>query len=220
VLTDGGGHVAAAQVTRVGRREVSALVRAVRAVERHALLLTVVQALTKGDRGELAIELMTEVGVDRFIPWQAERSVSRWVGDKAAKGRARWQATASAAAKQSRRAWWPDVSELADTGTVSELVARSSRSFVLHQSASIPLVGELAAARFPKAGEVTLVVGPEGGVSPAEIETLRAAGATPVRLGETVLRASTAGAVAATLVLADTPSWRSAPSQTEGIARG
>jgi 16S rRNA (uracil1498-N3)-methyltransferase len=220
VLTDGMGHVLDTEVTGVGRRELSVLVRSSRSAQRPALHVTVVQALPKGDRGELAIELMTEVGVDRFVPWQAERCVSRWQADKAAKGRAKWQTTASASARQSRRVWWPDVTELASTDAVAALIRHSTQSWVLHETAATPMVCELAAAATPLAGEITLVVGPEGGVSPAEVETLTNAGATPVRLGETVLRASTAGVVAATLVLARTEGWAFAPASDEGITDG
>jgi 16S rRNA (uracil1498-N3)-methyltransferase len=181
--------------------------------------VTVVQALPKGDRGELAVELMTEVGVDRIVPWQAERCVSRWLGDKAAKGRDKWQTTAAAAAKQARRVWWPDVAELASTGDVAGLIGECTRSFLLHEAAEASLVDQLVAAPLPKTGHVALVVGPEGGISPDELGMLTESGAVAVRLGETVLRTSTAGVVAATLVLAGTDSWRSASIPEEGIRR-
>ena len=218
VLTDGSGTALDAEVIKVGRREVTMLVKTRRAIARPSLRVTVAQAIPKGDRGELAIELMTEVGVHRFVPWDSERGVSRWLGDKAARGRAKWQGASAAAAKQSRRVWWPEVDELADTSRVAEVLRRCARSFVLHESAQTSLVEQLGVPSTPLTGDIALVVGPEGGIAPIELEEFTAAGATPVRLGETVLRASTAGVVAATLVLARTPHWRSAPSNPdEGI---
>lgn len=221
VLTDGSGIALDAEVTEVGRRVVTMLVRSRQTSARPSLRVTVAQAIPKGDRGELAIELMTEVGVDRFVPWAADRGVSRWNGDKAARGRAKWQGAASAAAKQSRRVWWPEVDELSDVNRVAEVLQGSARSFVLHEGAQATLVDQLGAPSMALTGEIALVVGPEGGLTPAELEQFKAAGATPVRLGETVLRASTAGVVAATLVLAGTPTWRCAPPDSdEGITSG
>jgi 16S rRNA (uracil1498-N3)-methyltransferase len=159
--------------------------------------IVLVQALAKGSRDELAIEAATEVGLDGVIPWQSERSVAQWRGEKASKGRARWEQVVLAAAKQSRRAWVPVVSELV-TGAelrtlVAELTGAGSVVLVLHEDAGLPFAG---ADIGPDAERVLLVVGPEGGLSEAEVTALAAAGAQPVRLGPHVLRTSTAGPVA------------------------
>ena len=155
--------------------------------------VTVVQALPKGERGELAVELATELGVDVVVPWDAERDVTRWRGDRAEKGRARWERTAREAAKQSRRAWTPEVTDLATSAEVAARMSAAALSLVLHSddlTAGTPL-GEVD---LPTAGEIVVVVGPEGGISPAEVERFTAAGARLVRLGPEVLRTSTAGA--------------------------
>lgn len=155
--------------------------------------LTVVQALPKGERGELAVELATELGVDVVVPWDAERDITRWKADRAEKGRARWERTAREAAKQSRRAWTPVVTDLASTAEVADRLADAALALVLHSddlTAGVPL-GDVD---LPDSGELVVVVGPEGGISPAEVERFTGAGAGLVRLGPEVLRTSTAGA--------------------------
>jgi 16S rRNA (uracil1498-N3)-methyltransferase len=153
--------------------------------------VVVVQGLAKGDRAELAVESMTELGVDEIVPWAASRSIVQWDGSRADKGLQRWRRTAREAAKQSRRAWVPSVGALASTAAVGHRFAGAT-ALVLHEAATIPL----AMAELPSAGEVIVVVGPEGGISDDELDAFTAAGATPVRLGEPVLRTSTAGAAA------------------------
>jgi 16S rRNA (uracil1498-N3)-methyltransferase len=209
LLTDGRGAVLDAEVTEVGRREVTCAVVGSRTEDRPTLRLTVVQALPKGDRGELAVELLTEVGVDQIVPWQAERCVSRWKGDKVERGRAKWQAAAAEAAKQSRRVNWPAVAALAESRGVAEAVKGADLALVLHESADQPLAPLLEAGTLPMSGLVMVVVGPEGGISDGELAMFESAGATPVRLGNTVLRTSSAGLAAATLVLARTEPWGS-----------
>ncbi|MEV0274576.1 16S rRNA (uracil(1498)-N(3))-methyltransferase [Hamadaea sp. NPDC050747] len=172
--------------------------------------LIVAQGLAKGDRGELAVQAMTEVGVDEILPWAAARSVTQWRGDRGAKSRDKWAATAREAAKQARRAWVPAVGGAPDVST-KQLAARISRlhswrltqafpgsgsAFVLHEEAGV----RLAAVDLPDNGDLILVVGPEGGVAPDELATFTEAGAVPVRLGDNVLRTSTAGVAAISLL--------------------
>ncbi len=185
---------------RPGELELAVLAR--RAEPAPAPSVTVVQAIPKGDRGELAVETMTEVGVDVIVPWAAQRCVVRW-REKADKGVARWRSTAVAAAKQSRRAWFPEVTSVAGLAEVTARVRAASLALLLDPDAELAL----AAARFPVAGEIVLVVGPEGGVAPEEASALAAAGAVGARLGPTVLRASSAGAVAAALVMSAAGRW-------------
>lgn len=162
--------------------------------------VVLVQALAKGDRDELAVEAATEVGVDAVVPWQAQRSVVVWRGDRAAKSHQRWVATVRAATKQARRAWAPAVHEAVTTPQLAALVAATveagGAALVLHEEAAEPIAG----VPLPSAGEVLLVVGPEGGIDDDELARLVAAGARAVRLGPHVLRTSTAGPVAAALV--------------------
>ncbi|MEV5434724.1 16S rRNA (uracil(1498)-N(3))-methyltransferase [Streptomyces sp. NPDC052682] len=165
--------------------------------------ITVVQALPKGDRGELAVETMTEVGVDAIVPWQAARCVTQWRGDRGLKSLAKWRATAREAGKQSRRVRFPEVADAATTKQVAALLARADFAAVLHESGDAPL----ATAQLPSEGEIVLVVGPEGGVSPEELDVFREAGARAYVLGRTVLRTSTAGTAAAALLLGRTGRW-------------
>jgi 16S rRNA (uracil1498-N3)-methyltransferase len=149
-----------------------------------------VQALPKGDRGPLAVDLATELGVDRIVPWTAARCVTRWRDDRVAKGVAKWRAAARAASKQSRRPRVPEVTEPMTTREVCGLLGEADLALVLHEQARRPL----AELTVPSTGAVVVVVGPEGGLTDGEVVAFRAAGAHAVRLGPEVLRTSTAGA--------------------------
>lgn len=163
------------------------------------LRLTLVQALSKDGRDEDAVEAATELGVDGVVPWQADRSIVRWKGPKADKGLRKWGNVIERAAKQSRRGRWPVLEELMTSATLVERCAGEGVTpFVLHEDATTPL----STVELPGGGEILLVVGPEGGISPQEVDRLVAAGATPVRLGAQVLRASTAGPAAIAVVSA------------------
>ncbi len=203
VLTDGAGTSATCEVTATGKRTFSARVSSRSEVERAEPSITVVQALPKGDRGELAVEMLTEIGVDVIVPWAASRSVAVWRGERAAKSHAKWAATAREAAKQSRRAWFPRLAELATTEDVAALIAAADLAVVLHEDASLPL----PALRVPDSGSILVVVGPEGGIAPEELAAFGTTGVRPVRLGEEVLRTSTAGVVAAAALLSRTSRW-------------
>lgn len=192
LLTDGLGRRAVATVVDAGKAEVDLDVAAATTVPAPAVRVTLVQALPKGERGELSVELATEAGIDAIVPWAARRCVTRWSPERAPKGLARWTATAREAAKQSRRSWVPPVRPVASTREVAALIAAAETALVLHESATDPLT----AVPLPPAGEVVLVVGPEGGVDDEELATFATVGAQTVRLGPQVLRTSTAAAVA------------------------
>jgi 16S rRNA (uracil1498-N3)-methyltransferase len=165
--------------------------------------IAVLQAIPKGDRGELAVELLTEVGTDVIVPWAADRCVAVWRGDRAARSHARWGSAAEQAAKQARRAWFPEVTVQADLPAALRRVQEAALAIVLD-----PDGGEsIASVGLPDSGEIVLVVGPEGGVTPAETGALLGAGAVATRLGPTVLRASSAGVVAAGILLSRTGRW-------------
>lgn len=202
-LVDGAGMLAECVVRSAGRDvlELDVVRRVV--LPAPAPRLVVVQALAKGDRGELAVELMTEVGVDVVVPWAAARCVTQWRGERGAKALARWRSTAREAAKQARRARLPEVTEPASTPEVADLLRSSALGAVLHESATAPL----ASGPVPEAGDVVLVVGPEGGVTDEELAAFAAAGARAYRLGPTVLRTSTAGAAALAVVASRTARW-------------
>jgi 16S rRNA (uracil1498-N3)-methyltransferase len=211
VLADGRGRVADAEVTSVGKDRLELLVSDVQVLEQPKPLVTLVQALPKAERSELAVELATEAGIDAVIPWQSLRCVAKWEGPKLAKGVARWRSAAVSAAKQSRRAFVPEIAELHKTPAVIALVrdavTRGAVVAVLHESATTPL----AVLPLASADEVFLVVGPEGGLDDSEISALSEAGATPVLLGPTVLRTSTAGAVALGAIGVLTDRWGPRP---------
>lgn len=207
-LVDGLGRRATGIVAAVsGRDRVDVDLAAVADEPAPDPSVTVVQALPKGDRGTLTVELLTEVGVDAIVPWSASRCVAAWRGDKAVSGVQRWTATAREAAKQARRARVPEVAGLARTADVAARVAAAVAAggvaMLLHESATMR-VADLPLAT---ADSVLLVVGPEGGLSDDEVASLTAAGAASVRLGPTVLRTSTAGAAATALVMAATGRW-------------
>lgn len=202
-VSDGAGTLAECTVVSVSRDSVVLSVRSVRVVPSPEPRITVVQALPKGDRAEQAVELMTEVGVDAVVAWAAERSVTRWHGERGERALGKWRATAREAAKQSRRPWLPEVTGPAGLSDVATLVSQAACAVVLEAGAATPL----SALAMPEAGSVVVVVGPEGGISPAERAALTSAGAIQARLGPTVLRTSTAGAAAAAVLLARTGRW-------------
>lgn len=193
VLGDGVGGLASCVVERAGRDGLAARVLERWSVAPPRPAVTVVQALPKSERSELAIELATEAGADAFLAWQAARCVANWDGARAEKGLRRWRAVARSAARQSRRAHIPAVDGVLSTADlVNRVRDEGALVLALHES-SIDRLTEVPVAQ---AGSVMLVIGPEGGIAPEEITALTDAGAVAVRLGPTVLRTSSAAAVA------------------------
>jgi 16S rRNA (uracil1498-N3)-methyltransferase len=208
-LSDGVGTVAHCVIEEATKGRLAARVVDVRAVAAPSPPVTVVQALPKSDRSELAVELATEAGADEFLAWQAQRCVARWDGaDRIDKGLRRWRAVARSAARQSRRAHIPAVTAAVSTVELAQriggVVASGGVVLTLHESATEPLV-EVPVER---ANSLMLIVGPEGGIGAEELDDLRAAGAMVVRLGPTVLRTSTAAAVALGALGVLTSRWR------------
>ncbi|MFF5444710.1 16S rRNA (uracil(1498)-N(3))-methyltransferase [Streptomyces sp. NPDC012888] len=207
VLTDGRGGWADCVVTAAeGKDRLAVEVTRVSAEPEPAVRITVVQALPKGDRGEVAVETMTETGVDAVVPWQASRCITQWRGDRGAKSLAKWRSTAREAGKQSRRVRFPEVADAMSTKQVAELLAGADLAVVLHEDRDTPSEA-LATAALPATGSIVVVVGPEGGVSPEELALFAGAGARPYRLGRSVLRTSTAGTAAVAVLLARTGRW-------------
>ena len=207
VLTDGTGHLASCVVIDTDRAGLVCAVRNRTDLPPPTPRLVVAQALAKGDRGELAVELMTEVGVDEIVPWFASRNVVRWEGERSERALRRWRSTAREAAKQSRRAWLPVVTDPASTGRLAERLTMATLALVLHEEASTAL----GMTELPDDGEIVLVVGPEGGITSDERDVFTRAGAQAVSLGPTILRTSTAGALAAGVVLSRTARWSTRP---------
>ena len=201
-LGDGAGVRVLGEVVSADPRALEVRVTDLASAPAYGHEFVLVQALAKGDRDEQAIEMATELGVDVVIPWQAERSVSQWRSDKAARGRAKWEAVVTAATKQSRRWTTPLVRPLATTEEVCRVLASADLGLVLHEEST----ERLAAEALPELGRIVVVVGPEGGISAAELLRLRDAGGVAVRLGPEVLRTSSAGP-AALAVLASRLRW-------------
>ncbi|AZM62384.1 MULTISPECIES: 16S rRNA (uracil(1498)-N(3))-methyltransferase [unclassified Streptomyces] len=204
VLTDGAGRWAEGEVEGTeGKDRLIVRLGEVTEEPEESPRITVVQALPKGDRGEVAVETMTEVGVDVIVPWAAARCITQWKGERGLKSLAKWRATAREAGKQSRRVRFVSVADAVTSKEVVPLLAEAEFAAVLHESGAEPLAG----AELPVSGDIVLVVGPEGGVSPEELALFEGAGAGVYRLGRSVLRTSTAGTAAAALLLGRTGRW-------------
>ncbi|MFI6869093.1 16S rRNA (uracil(1498)-N(3))-methyltransferase [Nocardia sp. NPDC050406] len=205
-LSDGHGVLAESEVVAAQKDRLELKVLGRRVADPATPQVTVIQALPKSDRSELAVELMTEAGADAIIPWQAARCVSNWEA-KAHKAVEKWRTAAKQAARQSRRPYIPDVADLHRTADVVRLVrdAKAAGAVVaaLHESGA----GRFTELPFDGVAEVILIVGPEGGLDDAELTALADAGADIVLLGPTVLRTSTAAAVALGALGALTPRW-------------
>jgi 16S rRNA (uracil1498-N3)-methyltransferase len=200
-IADGAGARLTGTVADVGPGTLTVTAADVVFEEQPQVRLVLVQALAKGDRDELAIETATELGIDAVVPWQSERSIVRWKGDRAAKAHAKWESVVTAAAKQARRAWIPPVRPIVDSSGLAKAVAEADLAIILHEDAKNPLrevLEKLDAGDTPPR-EVLLIVGPEGGISPREVTRLSDAGAVTALLGHHVLRSSTAGPAAVVL---------------------
>jgi 16S rRNA (uracil1498-N3)-methyltransferase len=210
LLADGRGLIVTARAIEVGRDTVlfEEIDRRIDPIPDPRFV--VVQALPKGDRADLAVEVLTELGADVIVPWAATRSVAQWRGaDKSAKGSLRWARTATEASKQSRRPRIPGVLALHSTEQVARLLRTAALGLVLHERAPAGLPAEFEAeAHRVTSGDVVLVVGPEGGLAPDELALFMSAGGHPVRLGPEVLRTSTAGAAALAVLSVSVGRWR------------
>ena len=202
-LVDGQGTRARGSIAETGKDACTISINSLDREEQPRPRITAVQAIAKGDRGELAVQMLTEAGIDVIIPWQAENSIAKWEGERADKHHAKWQSTARESAKQARRAWLPIVESPITTAAVADLITNAGVSLVLDEEASTPLTS----IDFSTAHDVLLVIGPEGGLSSNERVLFADSGADIVRLGKTVLRTSTAGVAALGVVMARVGRW-------------
>lgn len=191
LLSNGHGLGVRAEVIEVGRRELVATILEVIAAPSPSLVWGVVQALAKGDRSELAVQMITELGVREILAWQSARSIVRWQGDRTDRALDKWRATAREAAKQSRRLFVPEILA-ASTAEVAAAIAAVDVALVLHEDAPQHIAG----VELPEEGTGLVIVGPEGGIAPEELDRFVAAGAQLVNISDGVLRTSTAAAVA------------------------
>lgn len=202
-LVDGHGTRAVITVTGVsGKDRLVGVVDCVASEPAPRPTVTVVQALPKAARSELTVDLLTQAGADVIVPWQAGRSVANW-GKKQDKGLAKWRAAARAAAKQSRRSRIPEITPVADQAAVVALIQAAPLALMLHEDAT----GKITDQPVAQVDSVVLIIGPEGGISPAELDAFTTAGAHPVRLGPEVLRTASAGMVALAALGAVTDRW-------------
>lgn len=203
VLTDGRGVSATGEISATTKRSMEITVGAIDVQAPLVPAITVVQALPKGERGELAVELLTEIGVSTIVPWAAQRSIASWRGERGVKPLSRWRSTAREAGKQSRRSWFPVVTDLASTADVIARIKVAHLALILWEESVRPI----ADLDVPIDGEILVVVGPEGSFTPGEVEAFEDAGAHRVKLGDEVLRTSTAGLAASAALLSRTPRW-------------
>ena len=196
MLFDGAGNQAEVTVTRVDASRVEGVVDRHEFVERPTPRVTVVQAIPKSERAELAVDLAVQGGADAIVPWISHRTIARWPANKQAKQVEKWRSQALSSAKQARRAWVPQIHEPVTTNQLSEMLPAGA--LVLHEDATVPL-------REVTFGEdVWLIVGPEGGIGQDELELL---GADAVKLGPEVLRTATAAFAALSAIGALTNRW-------------
>ena len=203
VLTDGSGVSVTGEVESTGKRVFEVRVGSVEVAGQASPRIVVVQAIPKGERGELAVEVLTEIGVAEIVPWAASRSVAVWRGERAVKSHGKWVSTAREAAKQARRSWFPLVPPMATTAQVVGLIRDADLAVVLHEEGP----ASFSSLKVPAAGTIVVVVGPEGGISPDELAAFAEAGVQGVKLGDEVLRTSTAGVAAVAALLSRTDRW-------------
>jgi 16S rRNA (uracil1498-N3)-methyltransferase len=192
LISDGAGRAVRGPVTRTEKGSLAMEVAEVLTTPTPKVRYIAVQALPKADRAELAVEVLTEAGIDQIIPWQAERSIVKWAPERVERALSRWRSTAREAAKQSRRFRVPVVAEPMTTAELVQQIQRVDLALALHEVAETPL----PTVELPSSGDVLFIVGPEGGLSDAEVTAFAEAGAKVVLISDAVLRTSTAGVVA------------------------
>ena len=197
-LIDGQGTTAVTRVTSVGAGRVDGVVEKQQIVPQPTPRVTVVQAVPKGERAELAVDLAVQAGADRIVPWISHRTIARWPANKQAKQVEKWRAQALASAKQARRAWVPEVRDPVTTNQLADLLRDAELALVLHEDAT----DSIRDVEFGE--EVWLIVGPEGGIGDDELEVL---GARPVKLGPEVLRTASAAFAGLCAIGALTSRW-------------
>jgi 16S rRNA (uracil1498-N3)-methyltransferase len=188
----GGEYAATIAASRDGRLSVE--VQVARAVERESpLALTLAQCVSRGERMDLIVQKATELGVSALVPVFSERSVVRLEAKRAERRLDHWRAIAIAACEQCGRNRLPEV---AAPVTLPDFVKRQDAGTrVLLSPAAAARIAELA-----RAGAVTVLIGPEGGLTDAEEKSAVSAGFAPVRLGPRVLRTETAALAALALL--------------------
>lgn len=213
-VVDGDGNRIRTQILSGDSRQLVLAIESCDHDPKPSVSLTLVQALAKSDRDMQAVEMCTELGVDEIVAWQADRSIARFRADRQEKQRDKWRNTIAAAAKQSRRSRWPVLWDPVETSGLVRLISDTPHTswFVLHEQASDAFYDVLHQSFVGddrvSTERIAIVVGPEGGISDTEVAMMCDAGARTVRLGDEVLRSSTAGAAALVILNIFTKRWR------------
>ncbi len=197
-LFDGAGQHATAIVLSIGKDQSELQVEEPTRVPKKSFALTIAPALIKGERMDLAVTKMVELGVDCIRPIVSERTIVRLKGDRAQARLKRFQSLALAAARQSRNPHPARIEPISDFASLLRDQEKGPLLLVpcLHASA-IPLEEALPAAQPPAA---LVLIGPEGGFSDEEVSQAVKAGFIPVNLGPRTLRAETACIALATIL--------------------
>lgn len=201
-LTDGCGAIATAEVKAISRKTLTAKIIDYTFEEPSPTQLTVLQALTKGDRARETVELLTEAGVDQIIPWSAQRSIGQWKDVRESQDK--WRTWAREATKQSRRTRIPEIDGIYSTSDALALISKFDIALLFHESDGAKLS---TIVRAKKPGKILIIIGPEGGISEDEIQALNKSGAVTVGMGRPVFRSAHAGAAALAAVQTALEIW-------------
>jgi 16S rRNA (uracil1498-N3)-methyltransferase len=199
-ISDGVKKWVSGPIIEISKKELTISVSEKGEFEEKSPELVLVQAVTKSDRNKEMLELVVEAGVDRIIPWQAERSISKWQSDSAQK----WEITIKEACKQARQIRLPKLMPMLTTAGVVQLLNKDAQAIVFHESAAEKFA-QLQLTDSLKS--IFLVIGPEGGISPSELSIFENGGGKIFRLGETVLRSAHAGFAAISAVQTKLGRW-------------
>jgi 16S rRNA (uracil1498-N3)-methyltransferase len=196
MLSDGNGAWSKVGATEIKKKSMTVQVLESGFQEPLATKITVVQALPKGDRSKEAIELLTEAGVDRIVPWLATRSIG--------KTSEKFQITAREASKQSRRFRIPEVTGVAQTDQICQAIRLSDLAIVFHESAQTKLSDQITSGSVEN---LLIIIGPEGGITDQELAVFTEAGAKTALMGRPILRSAHAGLAAVSAVSALLKVW-------------
>ena len=196
MLSDGNGSWSQVKAFAVKKKSLEVEVVASGFQENLPTTITVVQALPKSDRAKEAIELLTEAGVDRIVPWQSSRSIGK-ASDK-------FSVTAREASKQSRRLRIPEVTDNATTEQICEAIKLSDLAVVFHESSTTKLSDAISSHNV---AHLLIIIGPEGGITPTELDLFTEAGAKVALMGRPILRSAHAGIAAVAAISALLKVW-------------
>jgi len=196
MLADGSGAWSQVKAFAIKKKSMEVEVMASGFQEALPTTITVVQALPKSDRAKEAIELLTEAGVDRIVPWAASRSIGK-ASDKFA-------ITAREASKQSRRLRIPEVTDIATTEQICEAIKLSDLAIAFHESSEVKLSNCVSSHNV---AHLLIIIGPEGGITSRELDQFKEAGAKIALMGRPVLRSAHAGIAAVAAVSALLKVW-------------